>query len=215
MEDAFPSNSHTAKPTQEEPATAAKPTRFEKVVTGEVRQRKQPLGKRMAETFLGGDAKSVANYVLFDVLIPSAKDMFSDAISQGFDRMLYGDSARAGRRGSRSISESRGGHVSYNRMAQGARREDPRPQMSRQARATHDFDQILLATRAEADEVLERMQDVVDRYQVVSVHDLYELVGETPQFSDAQWGWDSLVGARAVRDGGGYLLDLPKPTPIK
>lgn len=214
MVDTFPSNSHTAKPTQEEPSVAGKP-KLEKVVTGEVRQRKQPLGKRMAETFLGGDAKSVANYVLFDVLIPSAKDMFSDAISQGFDRMLYGDGARSGRRGARSISEPRTGHVNYNRMSTTARREDPRQPLSRQARATHDFDQILLATRAEADEVLERMQDVVDRYEVVSVHDLYELVGETPQFSDAQWGWDSLVGARAVRDGGGYLLDLPKPKPIK
>lgn len=212
MVEAFPSNSHTAKPTQEEPS--GKP-RLEKVVTGEVRQRKQPLGKRMAETFLGGDAKSVANYVVFDVMIPAAKDMFSDAISQGFDRMLWGDNARASRRGSRSVSEPRSGQVSYNRMATSARREDPRQPMSRQARAAHDFDQIVLATRAEAEEVLERMQDVVDRYQEVTVHDLYELVGETPQFSDAQWGWDNLLGARAVRDGGGYLLDLPKPKPIK
>jgi hypothetical protein len=213
MVDSFPSNSHTAKPMQEEPS-AAKP-KLEKVVTGEVQQRKQSLGKRMTETFLGGDARSVANYVLFDVLVPAAKDMFSDAVSQGFDRMLWGEGARGSRRGARSISEPRGGHVSYNRMAQNTRREDPRTPMSRQARTNHDFDEILLATRIEADTVLERMFDLINQYQVVSVHDLYELVGQTPSFTDAQWGWDELLGARVVRDGGGYLLDLPKPKPIK
>jgi hypothetical protein len=213
MVEAFPSNSNTVKSGGEEPKTT-RPT-VDKVVINDVSKRKAPLGKRLAETFLGGDAKTVANYVVFDVLIPAAKDMFSDAVSQGFDRMLWGDSARSGRRGGgRPVGDA--GHVSYNRMS-GSRtreREDPRRQ-NRQVREAHNFDDILLATRHEADTVLERMSDLVNQYDVCTIADLYSLVGITPTFTDNNWGWTELIGSRAVRDGGGYLLDLPRPKPVE
>lgn len=214
MVEAFPSNSHSAKPAEEVPATDR--PRVEKVVTGDAVKRKTPLGKRLAETFLGGDAKTVANYVVFDVLVPAAKDMMSDAISQGFDRMLWGDSRSARRGGGGRARPDSAGHVSYNRMgpSRGREREEPR-QMSRRGQAGHDFDEIILASRIEADTVLDRMFDLLKQYESVTVSDLYSLVGITPSFTDNSWGWTELPGARVVRDGGGYLLDLPRPKPVE
>lgn len=210
----FPPNSNRAKA----PTESASPERekIEKVVTGEVNQRKKSLGKRFAETFVGGDARGTFQYVVFDILVPAAKDMAADAVSQGIERMIFGESRTGGRSRGRS-SSGVGGYVSYNRFGPNSRsapaREEPRT-MSRKARVNHDFDEIILATRHEADHVIERMFDVLSRYEVVTVEDLYNMVGITGSYTDAKWGWTSLQGARAIRDRNGYLLDLPKPEPV-
>jgi len=83
--------------------------------------------------------------------------------------------------------------------------------MTNRARKHHDFDEIVLATRAEATEVIDRLFDLVSKYEQASVSDLYDLVGLEATYADEKWGWRDVRGAGAVRVGGGYLLDLPKP----
>lgn len=209
----FPSNSHTTKPAS---APDADKPKIEKVIVGEVSQRKTPLGKRMAETFLGGDAKTVAHYVLFDVMLPAAKDMMSDAVSQGIDRMLFGDSRSGRTRGGSRPMSGAGGFVNYNRMGsgRGREREDPR-QLAKPSRMTQQFDEVVFASRIEAETVLEHMHDLVNQYEVVTVSDFYDLVGMSSKFTDGKFGWDELPNARVVRDGGDYLLDLPRPKPVE
>jgi hypothetical protein len=208
----FPSNSHQAKATEPQPDPVKK---IDKVVTNDVTRRKKPLGKRFAETFVGGDARSVSHYVLFEVLVPAAKDTISDAVSQGVERLIFGESRSGSRRSGGYRSSGAGSFVSYNKMSQ--RNADPRREredvrgLSRRARASHDFDEIILATRAEAEEVIERLYDIVRTYEVATVGDLMELVGATPNYTDNKWGWTDMTGARAERTrGGGYVLDLPK-----
>jgi hypothetical protein len=210
----FPSNSHSNK-TRERPIDGApqeKPEekKLEAVVTGEVVRRKKPLGRRFKETFLGGDAKGVLGFVMLDVMIPAAKDMMADAVSQGIERMLFGEARSTSRR-------PRGGgngYVSYNRYSSNTprdgRREEPRS-VSRSARARHDFDEIILATRVEAEEVIDRLSDLVQRYESATVADLYDLVGVSGNYTDDKWGWTDIRGAAVQRIRNGYLLDLPKP----
>jgi hypothetical protein len=206
--ESFPSNSHKTK-MADEGAQPDEREKVKKVVTSEVIQRKKPLGKRLAETFVGGDAHSVMGYVVFDVLVPAAKDAVADAFSQGIERMLFGDSRSTSRRSGSRPSGGPNGYVSYNRMSQSSPREDPRG-ISRKARANHEFDEIILATRAEAEEVIERLFDLVEQYEVATVADLYELVGITGSYTDGKWGWDDMRGARVERRRDGYLLNLPK-----
>lgn len=200
----YPSNSRN-------PQENGKDKKIEQVVSGEVLRRKKPLGKRFTETFVGGDARSVASYVFLDVLIPAAKDMIADAMSMGVEKMLYGDVRSTSRRGASRGQPS--GYVSYNRFSTSSRREEPRGP-SRRARATHDFDEIVLATRVEAEEVIDRLFDIVSRYEVATVKDLYELVGERSDYTDEKWGWADIRGAGVTRVRNGYLLDLPKPEPL-
>lgn len=209
----YPSNNRSAKAPTEDVTT--EPKNIDAVVTGEVTRRKKPLGKRFAETFIGGDINTVASYVVLQVLIPAAKDMMSDAVSQGIDRMLYGES-----RSPRSRSGASGGtngYVSYNRMAQGAAKarsglDEFRSRPER--RNAHDFDEIILATRAEADEVIERMFDLVNSYQQATVADLLQLVGVSSNHVDHKWGWTDMRGAGITKIRNGYLLDLPRPEAI-
>jgi hypothetical protein len=63
--------------------------------------------------------------------------------------------------------------------------------------------------------VLERMQDIIDKYEVVSVSDLYELLGLPSSYQDNKWGWNYLgdVQVRQIREG--YLIDFPSAEPIQ
>lgn len=211
MESEFPGNRRSPAP---EPA---KKKNIERIVETTVVRRKQPIGKRFANLFVAGDSHSVGQYVFFDVLLPALKDTLVDAVSQGVERMIFGEVRPTTRRS----GFSNVGHIAYNRFAQNRvggppRDNNPvgRPGISRQARATHNFDDILLNTRHEGEEVLATMHDMLTRYETISVSDLYEMVGETPNFTDEKWGWVDLTGASVSRTRDGYLLNLPRPEPL-
>lgn len=207
----FPSNSHNEK--KAAPVTKREPKKVEKVVSGGVVRRKKPLSKKFADIFIGESAKSVWRYIAFDVLVPAAKDMVYDAFSQGLDRTLFGDTRH--RHGS-SRSHSSGSYISYNRFGSNPyqRAPEPRREMSRRGRATHDFDEIILETRVEAEEVINRLFDLISQYETATVADLYEMLGQSGNFTDEKWGWVDIRGAGVTRVRGGYLLDLPRPEPL-
>ena len=209
----FPSNSQMPK---DEPKKPAEGKNIDPVVTGNVVRRKKPAPRRFAETLFGGDPKGVVGYVLMDVLLPAARDAMSDAMSSGFDRLLYGESRGGGRRHRSRYGVSDGSYTMYNRYSQpsrGREREDRRE--NRRSRSSREFDEIILATRVEADEVLERMGDLIDQYDVATVADLNSLVDISSTHIDHKWGWTDFRGADVRRTrGGGYLLELPSPEPI-
>jgi hypothetical protein len=206
----FPANS---KRSREQTTTEADEKKVAKVVEGRVVRRKKSPGKRFGEMFVSGDSKSVGQYVLMDVLLPAARDAIADAVSQGVERLIFGEARSSSRRtGARpSGSAGPGGHISYNRFSQNRPAE---PRMTQRARATHNFDEVVLATRAEAEEVLDRLFDLIAKYEMATVSDLYDLIGEQSSFVDEKWGWTDIRDAsiRRIRDG--YLLDMPKPVTI-
>jgi hypothetical protein len=207
----FPSNSRKVRG----PQNPEKP-QVQQVVKGEAVRRKKPLGRRLKELIFGGaDGGSVWEYVTQDVLVPAAKDTLVDVVREGIERMVFGEATAR-----RSRSRNRPGEtfISYNRYSGGGRREEShdrhRTQMSRRGRARHDFDEIILPTRHEADEVIERLFDLISQYEIATVSDLYDLVGLQANYTDDKWGWTELPGAGVSRVRSGYLLDLPRPIPL-
>jgi hypothetical protein len=202
----FPSNSEMSK------KNAPSDKNISSVVSGGAVRRKKSLRKQFSETFVAGDARTAIRYVIFDVLLPAAKDMVVEAGSQGIEKLIFGDSRR---RGSTRPQAGPTGYVSYNRMTMGSSRlAGPERAISRQARARHNFDEIILDQRSEAEEVIDRLFDLVSRYESATVADLYELVGLASTHTDNKWGWTDLSGAGVSRIRGGYLLDLPEPEPL-
>lgn len=218
MDEEFPTNAHKATkalpPVAQPAAEPEDEKKIEPVTVNEVQRRKKPLSKRFAETFFGGDAKGAMGFVMADVLIPAVKDTIADAFSQGIERILFGEARSTSRRTGFRPGGS-GGYVNYQRFGSTpqARREEPR-NISRRARASHDFDEIVLATRVEAETVIDRMFDLVSQYGHASVSDLYDLVGITGSYTDAKWGWTDLRGATVGRVRNGYVLELPRTEAI-
>lgn len=218
MESDFPSNSK-AGPGARPVKAKAEEKKVERITTGTVVQRKKSLGTRFKETFISGaDSKSVLEYVMFDILVPAAKDMVVDATQAGLERKFYGETRSMGRRGYNHGRSA--GYTNYHRMGGNpivdprARREDPRPGPSRRSRATHDFGEIVLGSRVEANEVIDNLFELVNKYDQATVADLYEMVGITSDFTDNRWGWTNLTNSSVTSVRGGYLLNLPRPEPI-
>lgn len=204
----FPSNSKTPRP-QASPAKEEKVV--ESVVTNKVETRKKGLWKRFSSIFIGGDSRTVFHYIVNDVVLPQVKDMLSEAASQGVEKMIFGDSRPNRRPGVRPgvgpTNYTRYANRGNNPLGRAGASESHRPvaQVRRQ-----ELDDILLATRVEAEAVLERMYDLLREYEIVSVSDLYSIVGLTGTYVDNKWGWTDLQGSdiRRVRDG--YIVELPK-----
>lgn len=209
----YPPNNRKQQEPQEDPAEPAK--KIEQITTGKVVRRKKPLFRRVSESFISGDARSVMNFVALDVLLPAAKDTITDAISQGAERFFFGEARSTSRR--TGYRPNTGSYVSYNRFSPSQQQQRPmreEPRLSRRARATHDFDEIILATRVEAEEVIDGLFTLVSKYDTATVADLYELVGVSGNYTDDKWGWTDIRGAGVTRVRNGYLLDLPRPEPL-
>jgi hypothetical protein len=209
----YPANSRAAKQQSAKPGKP-EPKKAEKVVTGSVVKRKRSLGKRFHDTFAGGDSRSVGQYIVMDVLVPTAKDLIRDVVTTYTDRMLYPDSAPPRRPSSRSsigASTSRVNYAGSSSIRRDPREEERRRHVSSGSRARHDFGEILLEKRVEAEEVIDRMNERINEYGQVSVADLYDMVDVTSAFTDNKFGWYELDGARARYTRDGYLLELPRP----
>lgn len=204
----FPSNSHT----QKDPEPKATRERAKRVTSGEAVKRRKPLGKQFKETFVGGDFRSATQYVIFDVMVPSVRDMMFDAFTEGMQRLIFGDTRRRGGYGGGYRPSEGPPHISYNSFSKNRYERPPEPRsMSRRGRARHDFGEIVISSRSEGEDVIDSMFEMLSKFDVVSVADLYGMVGLESNHVDENWGWENLQGAGVMKVRGGYLLDLPEP----
>ena len=199
--DQYKPNSNKYK---EEQALANKEEKkIEKVVTGKVITKKDGFFSKMFRGLISEDAKDVKSYVFGDVLIPAIKKAISDIVSDGIDIILYGESSGKKRR---SPAE-RVSYRSYYDRSSAYRRPSP-------VYSDYSYDNIILETRGEAEEVLARMDELIDTYKLVSVADLKDLVGITGNYTDNRYGWTSIRSAEVVRVRDGYTIKMPRPMPI-
>ena len=212
MEQEFPPNSEVSK----QRAEPNQDKQLERVTSSEAIRKKKSLRRRFSESFVAGDMRTVIPYVVMDVLLPSARDVVVDTLQEFIAKIFQGESRRY--RGSSRPQSGPTGYVSYNRYSSGPMGSSRLPSyaraMSRQARARHDFDEILLDSRTEAEQVIDQLFDIVGKYDAATVADLYELVGLASNHTDHKWGWTDIRGAGVSRTRDGYLLDLPEPVPI-
>ncbi len=197
----YQSNSHKSK---EEKATTPD-KKVEKVTTGVVVEKKPTLGQKFKNLFFGGEFRGASRYIAGDVLLPAFRNLLVDATTKGVERVVYGESMQTRRR-----PVDYGTRVQYNNPLSTQRdraRLPDQPIRSRQPR--RDLNDFVLASREDAALVLERLIDILDKYEVASVADLYDLTGLPSSHVDNKWGWTYLNNAEIRQVRNGYLLDLP------
>lgn len=192
----FKPNSHKYKEGQRNNIPEKKP--LEKVVTGKVRTKKNEM-RKLADIFIAEDIDTVKKYLLEDILVPTIRNTIVDMIINGAQIIFLG---KAGGRTSRSIAE----RVSYSKCYKGDDRrfDDPRP------KPQASYDDITVDSRGEAEAVIDRMLEEIESYGMVSIADLYQLVGITPEHTDYKYGWTDLRRAEVERVRDGYRLKLPR-----
>jgi hypothetical protein len=205
----FPSNSHKAV---EGPKPELPKKDIQKVVTGDAIQRQKPLRRKFKELFFGGEFKGATRYITVEVLLPAVKNMVVDATTKGIERIIYGDSSP------RRRTEIGRPRISYNNpidrySRQRAMLPDQPPYSAARGRR-EDVGEIILVSRDEANLVVERLTDIIDKYGVASVADLHDLVGLPTTHVENKWGWSALKYAEVRQIREGYLIDLPAVEPI-
>jgi hypothetical protein len=198
----FPSNS---KITEKKETTR-------KVTKAVVVEKNKPLLTRI----FGDHMEQVGTYILWDVLLPAAKSTISDIISNGIEMVLYGEPGT--KRKGRLHRDRDRSYVSYNSMYDRQSRKSRHQERSRpsdRGRSRHQFDDIIIESKPEAEEVLTVLVEAIEMYESCAVADLYEAVGLPTDFTDHKWGWFNLSSAYVKRDRFGYSLVLPKPEPLE
>ena len=189
---------------QEQAELATERPKINKVVTGNVKRSKNG-GSKLADVFISEDVSNVKNYILMDVIVPASKKAISDVITNGIDMLLYGSNGRT------NANRSTASTISYNRYYG----RDDHPRISDPVQTSrYSYDTITLDTRGEAEEVLARMDEIIDTYKMVRVADFYDLVGVTGNYTDNKYGWTNIRNAEVVRVRDGYRIKLPRALPI-
>ena len=200
--DDFKPNSYRFK--EEQAKKAAESKNLQKVVSGNVKVRKRSEATKFKDLFISEDAHNVGSYILMEVLVPATKKAIADIVTNGIDMLLYGESGSGRRR-------SNADRVSFDKMYD---RGDSR-RVASSSRSTYNYDELYFETRGEAEDVLDRMREIVSNYGIVSVADLYELAGVVGNYTDQRYRWTGLRNTDVVRTRYGYQIRLPRAMVIE
>ena len=195
-------NSHKFKESQQLQETQ----KVKKVTSGVVKTKKKSEVSNLKSIFISEDIRNVGEYILTDVIIPAVKNALSDTVSNGINMLLYGDAGRNRKSSAPKISYSQyyadrnvGGAV-VNRNA---------------ARTGWDYDEITFESRGDAERVLTELDEAIDRYGVISVGDLYNAAGvTTDNYAVNKYGWTNIRSAEVIRARDGYVIKMPKASPL-
>lgn len=219
----YPDNSDISK---EEARVVEKEERDEKVPVKKEPQamvKKKSLGKKMSESlFPKEDRKEIGDVIIFDYIIPGAKEIIQNVVTNSVEMLLFPESSGRSSRTRRS-----GGHTDYRGMSSNRRgskySRDDDSRSSRRDRDRVDLDDILFYSYAKADKAWQSLLDYIDEYGSAKVGDLYDIAGITPpsDWTIDAYGWDDLspraeISPVRTRDEDGrlctmYCLNLPRP----
>lgn len=182
------------------------------VIQGKVSVKKQPAGERLRESLGLEKTRTVGDYLVWDVLLPAAKEMVADLVKKGIDVFLYGGTSGSSDR----RPSGRRGHVSYDGYYRSSNERNRERQRYRyHGRGVDDFREFIFDDRRDAEMVLSELCESIDVYGFAKVSDFYSLVGETERnFTDHGYGWDALGSASVERVRDGWVVDLPRPIPL-
>lgn len=184
--------------------------KVKQVAKGKVR--KQSLLKKFTRYIIEDNIESAKEKTLGEIIIPGVKTLIFDTLTDMLDIMLFGGNGAPMGRYAASPRARKGGQTSYDKYYNskttgngtrgGSYRDVP-----------YDPDDIILDTRAQANNALNELNNIILKYGQASVANFYDIVGVTGEWTDNRYGWTSLRGAgiKPVRDG--FMIILP-PTVV-
>lgn len=197
----YKSNSNRYK--QEQRTAEREPEkRVDKIVKGTAKTKRKSEARKFFDKFIADDAESIKSHVVGDIIVPAIKDSILGTIET-----LLGYNKRSRNRSARDII----GYTNYSEPSRrySSRAEDPR------SRVGNDFEDVIVDTKGEAEDVLAQLEAIIDKYKVARVTDLYDLVGLTAPYTGNRYGWTDIHTAESIRlRDGSYLIKLPRAMPI-
>ena len=197
----YKSNSHRSK---EGKTAVPAEKKVEKVVKGTAKVKKKSEVRKFADIFIAEDVSNVKDYIVQEVIVPLVQKTICDIFSDIPNMIFYGRNGMKKRSGSSN-------YVSYRDYSSRSRNDEP----IRNSGAL-DFGEVIVESRAEAEEILTRLDELIETYGVVSVADLYDLAGLSlsGRYTYNNYGWTNISRSEVIRVRDGWLVKMPKALPI-
>lgn len=179
-------------------------------------RKKRNAGKHLLRSFIEEDGRNAADYILWDIVIPSAKSLVHDIMDRGSARLLWGDGGYSGGRYNSYSSNNR----PYNDYASRSTRpmNDTRANQynrSRRNQTSVFVDDIYLDSLHDLEEFDSRLHYLLDNQGFVRVSDYYKAANLESNYIDARFGWYDLRGMTKMREGDAWLVTMPIPEEIQ
>lgn len=201
----YPSNSFKSKSVaQGSSSSEAKETAKPKatpVVSNTAKVKQKSEIQKFAEGLIKQDREGIKHYIVSEWLIPGIQK----GILGLLQTMFYGANAPIGT--SNVNMASRVSYVNYSKPAM--------PQTIAQPSTGYNWPDILYATRGDAESVLARLYETIQRSQIVSVGMMYDLSGVSAPYTAYNYGWTNIDSARISQNmDGTWRIIMPRATPI-
>lgn len=203
-EPVYTPNSHKYK--EEQKTAASEEKRIQKVVKSPAKTKKNEV-RKLADIFISEDVTNVKNYIFMDVLVPAIKKAIYDIVTNGIDMFLYGGTGK-------SKSPSSGTKVSYRNYYEQKNSSGYRSSEPARTHSGFEYEDVIFPSRGDAECAKQQMQDIVARYGIVTVNDLYEMAMLSAPYTSQKYGWMDVSNVTVERVRDGYVLKLPRAVPI-
>lgn len=181
-----------------------------KVVSGTVKTKKKSEARKFADVFITEDIHSVKTYVFSDVIVPAVVDLIEDIVVGGIRMVLRGDAGS--RRDRRSKDRD---YTNYSRFSSSRDRDRDRDRdRRRESSSRFDYEELVFETRGDAEAVRDELEDVIEKYGMVTVADFYDMADRTAPYTANSYGWTNIRHADIVRTRDGYIIRLPRAAAI-
>lgn len=202
LNERFPGNSNKDKRAREEVSIVPEQT----IQSGGARLKKKSEGSKILNALFGNDdAKSVGSYILYDVLIPAAKDMIFDSVMGGLSMRLFGTDRGYSRMPRRTMTN-------YQGISQKTRviNNPSRPtNRARSVRSKIYNDDIEFDNKAEAYQALDILLSEIEKNGYATIATLYQYCQIPSDYVDNNIGWTDLSDVRIRTVGSKAVMILP------
>ena len=184
------------------------------MLEGPLKTKKKSAFEKFSEDFFSGDAKTIKEYAVKDVLIPSFKRMISTLVSNAVDILLFGEA-----RGNKNFPDGRPNkysYTSYSSYYDGGSQIKTRSINTKPILPQREDYRKWVFTENDAKRALLFLRTEIENYDRVSLSKLYQFCGKHWSPADENYGWFDLSTAdwHYDIDADGYILELPSPEPI-
>lgn len=184
------------------------------ILEGPIKVKKKTAIETFKDDFFSGDLKTIKEYAIKDILIPTLKRTFRVLVGDALDLLLFNEV-----KGNRSVfsdgpKPNKYTYTSYSNYYDGnVIRTKP---VSKPVLPQKEDYRKWVYTEADARRVLTYLRNEIDKYDRVSVAKLYRVCRKYCDAADENYGWFDLSMAdwHYDIDADGYILELPSPEPI-
>lgn len=168
---------------------------------------KKSRGKKLLESFVYTDKEAIKDWIIWECLVPGIQDFGYDLLRMIFFHNYTDDrrGGRSSRRDYRGISNR--GRSSMSRSS--LRREDTSRRWEEDDDAV-DYRNIILRDRRSAENLVDEIQDRIERTGSVSLSEFMEMIGEAEhsKYTDSKYGWTRTNQVGIQKVNGGWLIDI-------